>query len=73
MASDRVDDDVSRIMNCVNSCWPEFSFTYMDFRKPSGEKFRDILGKFLQGFLGCQYQIPSVSLLFFIKFSNLFH
>ena len=61
MNSERQDEDVCRIVNCINSCWPEYSFTALDVRRPCGEKFRDVLGKFLKGFLSCNYQIPSVS------------
>lgn len=66
MASERVDEEVGRIVNCINSCWPEYAFTYLDIRKPSGEKFRDILGRFLKGFLGYNYQLSNVSLLFYL-------
>ena len=55
------DEEIVRIVNCINSCWPEYPFTYADIRKPTGEKFRDVLGKFLQGFLGGNYQLPTVS------------
>ncbi len=61
MNSERQDEDVVRIVNCINSCWPEYSFTALDVRRPCGEKFRDVLGKFLKGFLSCNYQLPSVS------------
>ncbi len=64
MASERVDEEVGRIVNCINSCWPEYAFTHLDIRKPSGEKFRDVLGRFLKGFLGYNYQLSHVSLVF---------
>lgn len=60
MATDRVDEESARIVNCMNNCWPEYSFTYNDLRKPTGEKFRDVLVKFLKGILGVNYQLSSV-------------
>lgn len=68
MASEKQEEDVERIVNCINSCWPDSSFTYMDIRKPCGEKFRDVLKKFLKGFLGGNYQLPTVSKLWFLAF-----
>ncbi|XP_046640134.1 tropomyosin-like [Daphnia pulicaria] len=56
------DEEIVRIVNCINSCWPEYPFTYADIRKPTGEKFRDVLSKFLQGFLGCNYQYPAINM-----------
>lgn len=61
MGSERQEEEISRIVNCINSCWPEVPFTYVDIRKPSGEKFRDVLSKFLKGFFVCNYQLPGVS------------
>lgn len=61
MSSERLEDDIARIVNCINSCWPDYPFTYVDIRKPSSEKFRDVLSKFLKGFLGCNYQLPGVN------------
>ena len=62
MATDRVDEESTRIVNCINNCWPEYSFTYSDLRKPTAEKFRDVLLKFLKGIVGVNYQLSSVSL-----------
>lgn len=61
MAADRIDEESARIVNCINNCWPEYSFTYSDLRKPTGEKFRDILMVFLKGILPTNYQLSSVS------------
>jgi len=53
MAMERAgDEELARVVNCVNSCWPEFAFTYADVRKPTGEKFRELLFRFLTAFLG---------------------
>ena len=57
------DEETLRIVNCVNSCWPEFTFTHGDIRKPTGDKFRELLLRFLTGFLGGNYQLPNVCLL----------
>lgn len=73
MAGERQDEEIIRIVNCVNSCWPDYPFTYVDIRKPTGEKFRDVLGKFLKGFLGGNYQLPGVSLAFFYIHLELFY
>ena len=46
-----MDDDVTRILNCVNSCWPEIPFSHNDIRRPTGEKFRELLRQFLKSFI----------------------
>ena len=62
MSADRVmDEESARIMNCVNSCWPELTFTITDLRKPTGDKFRELLLLFLKGIIGGNYQLPGVS------------
>lgn len=72
MASEKQEEDVERIVNCINSCWPDSSFTYMDIRKPCGEKFRDVLKKFLKGFLGGNYQLPTVNMNQFSRNPEMF-
>ena len=65
------DEETLRIVNCVNSCWPEFTFTHGDIRKPTGEKFRELLLRFLTGFLGGNYQLPNVCFHNLLIHSNL--
>lgn len=60
------DDEVGRVVNCINSCWPEFPFTQNDMRKPTSEKFREVLLKLLRGVLGTGYQLPSVNIQLFV-------
>lgn len=47
-----VEEEILRIVGC--SVWPEFTFTVADIRKPIAEKFRGLLLRFLNGFLGCR-------------------
>ena len=49
------------IVHCINSCWPEFPFGIPDIRRPSGEKMREILLRFLKTFISGNYQLPNVS------------
>ena len=56
-----MDEDVTRILNCVNCCWPEIPFTHNDIRRPTGEKFRELLRQFLKSFIVGNYQLPNVS------------
>lgn len=55
-----MDEESARILNCTSNCWPEHSFTYNDLKKPTGEKFREILMLFLKGILTSNYQLSSV-------------
>ena len=57
-----MDDDVTRILNCVNSYWPAISFTHNDIRRPPGEKFRELLRQFFKSFIIDNFQLPNVSL-----------
>nr|CAH0103174.1 unnamed protein product [Daphnia galeata] len=54
------DEEIVRIVKCINSCWPEYPFTYEDIRKPTGEKFGEILFMFLQEFFGRNYKLPNL-------------
>ena len=59
---ERSDED---IVECIKSCWPEFTFNVADIRRPIGDKFRDILFLFLKTFNSGNsgnYQLPGVSL-----------
>ncbi len=63
------EEQINRVLGCINSCWPEFPFTLQDIngRKPmSGDKFRELLILFLRGFLGSDYQLPGVNILIFM-------
>jgi len=66
------DEETLRIVNCVNSCWPEFTFTHGDIRKPTGDKFRELLLRFLTGFLGGNYQLPNGNMAEFSKNPEMF-
>jgi hypothetical protein len=47
-----MDDEVTRMLDCVNSCWPEIPFSHNDIRRPTGEnRFRELLRQFLKSFI----------------------
>jgi len=59
---ERSDED---IVECIKSCWPEFTFNVADIRRPIGDKFRDILFLFLKTFNSGNsgnYQLPGCNL-----------
>ena len=63
-----MDEELGRIVHCVTSCWPEFNFSVNDIngKKPmTGERFRELLYLFLQGFIGDNYHLPGVRYLTF--------
>ena len=69
MASENRDEDILRIVECIDGCWPELAFSYADIRKPTGEKFCQILNKFLKGFVGDSYHFK-VSIALVVLYSS---